>query len=76
MIHPLQTTLAQPGIVSVRVGLSYDPLRFSPLLFDVFPFIFFLHAGEDHLFINMEFFNIVFINILTLKSFENYIVSN
>lgn len=28
-LHPLQTTLAQPGIVSVRVGLSYDPLRFS-----------------------------------------------
>ena len=29
VLHPLQTTLAQPGIVSVRVGLSYDPLRFS-----------------------------------------------
>ena len=28
-LHPLQTTLKQPGIVSARVGLSYDPLRFG-----------------------------------------------
>ena len=28
VIHPLQTTLLQPGIVSMRVGLSYDLLRF------------------------------------------------